>query len=102
MITSKLVRDKVHHLYPEFGYHTAAPEQRLDLLRAKLFEESAEVAVAQDGFEALQELADLLQVVRAYTRALGYSLEDLETQRLRKLKERGGFDEGWILTREMP
>lgn len=100
--TSKLVRDKIHDLYPEYGYHTAAPEQRLDLLQAKLFEESAEVSVARDGFEALQELADLEEIVRAYTRALGYSLEDLEAQRLRKFRERGGFEEGWVLTRQMP
>lgn len=101
MIMRKLVRDKVPELYPELTCYTTLPEYRLDLLRAKLFEESAEVAVARDGFEALQELADLLQVTYAYARALGYSLEDLEAQRLHKLETRGGFDQGWILTREM-
>ena len=39
----------------------------------------------------MEEMADILEVLQAICAAKGYSLEELETVREKKAKERGGF-----------
>lgn len=58
------------------------------MLDAKLDEELAEYHNDQN----IEELADLLEVIRAVTVARGYSLEDLEQVRAEKAAERGSFE----------
>lgn len=41
----------------------------------------------------LEEMADVLEVLRAICVARGYSLEELEALRAKKADERGGFAE---------
>ena len=40
----------------------------------------------------LEELADLMEVIRAVAVARGYTVEELEKVRLEKCKKRGGFE----------
>lgn len=71
-------------------------EEYLRMVDAKLDEELAEYHA--DG--SVEELADLLEVIYAAAKARGYTVEDLETIRKEKAKNRGGFDQK-ILLREV-
>ncbi len=65
-----------------------------DALVAKLGEECAEFATAR----SLEELADVLEVVRALAAVFG-SLEDLERARQVKRASRGGFENRtWLVS----
>ena len=59
------------------------------MVDAKLDEELAEYHKDQN----LEELADLLEVIYAATKARGYSIDQLEELRAKKAEKRGGFDE---------
>lgn len=68
-------------------------EEYLDMLDAKLDEELAEYHKDQN----IEELADLLEVIRAAAIARGYTLEDLERVRAEKAAKRGGFEKKILL-----
>ncbi len=67
-------------------------EEFIQNLKDKLLEEVEEVRQAQCDRELLEELADVLEVVRALTNAIGFSMEDVENKRLEKRRDKGGFD----------
>ena len=92
IVYNKLVRDHIPQIIESFG-KTCSTEilseaAYLQMLDAKLDEELAEYYKDQ----SLEELADLLEVIRAVTVARGYSLEDLERVRAEKAAKRGGFE----------
>ncbi|CAM3505091.1 MULTISPECIES: nucleoside triphosphate pyrophosphohydrolase [Saccharibacillus] len=62
-------------------------------LRAKLREEADEYFTASSEADALEELADLLEVIRALAVTHGADPETLEQIRADKAAKRGGFDE---------
>lgn len=68
-------------------------EDYLKMVDAKLDEELAEYH--QD--QTLEELADLLEVIRAAAVARGYTLDDLERVRAEKAKKRGTFQHKILL-----
>ncbi len=94
---NKLVRDRIPEIIESSGksYTTEilSNEEYLRMLDAKLDEELAEYHKDQN----VEELADLLEVIRAVTVARGYSLEDLERVRAEKAAERGGFEKRILL-----
>lgn len=63
----------------------------LAALKAKLIEEAQEAAAAGPD-DLLEELADLSEVMAALMAAAGLSPQDVETARLAKRAQRGGFD----------
>ena len=63
------------------------------MIDAKLDEELAEYHKNQN----IEELADLLEVIRAATIACGHTLEKLETVRAKKAEKRGGFKKKILL-----
>ena len=63
------------------------------MLDEKLNEELAEY---QED-KSIEELADLLEVVRAVARARGSSIEEVEDIRRRKAEKRGGFEKRILL-----
>ena len=63
------------------------------MLDAKLDEELAEYHKDQ----SIEELADLLEVIRAAVVARGYTIEDLKRVRAEKAAERGGFEKRILL-----
>ena len=93
----KLVRDKIPQIIESSG--KSCTVCRLDdgsYLRKvdeKLQEELAEYLESH----AIEELADLCEVVRAAARALGYTIDDLERIRAEKARARGAFDERLLL-----
>jgi predicted house-cleaning noncanonical NTP pyrophosphatase (MazG superfamily) len=90
----KLVRDGIPRIIREGGgeplTHVADPVEYRLRLRDKLGEEVAEF-LAADEATAVEELADVLEVVRALAADLGVTPERLDAVRAAKAKERGGF-----------
>ena len=72
---------------------TLSDEEYLEMIDAKLDEELAEYHKDQN----IEELADLLEVLRAATVARGYTLEELEAVRAKKAENRGGFEKKILL-----
>ena len=68
-------------------------EDYLRMLDAKLDEELAEYHADQN----IEELADLMEVIRACAVARGYSVEELEQVRAKKAAKRGGFERKILL-----
>ncbi len=94
---NKLVRDLIPDIIAASGNkcrtRVLSDEEYLEMLDAKLDEELAEYHADKN----LEELADLLELIRAAAIARGYTLEELETARAEKAKERGGFEKKILL-----
>jgi predicted house-cleaning noncanonical NTP pyrophosphatase (MazG superfamily) len=71
----KLVRDKIPHIITSSGKECRTrildPEEYKQELRTKLSEESEEYMSAGSDQEALEELADMLEVIRALAEVHG-------------------------------
>jgi predicted house-cleaning noncanonical NTP pyrophosphatase (MazG superfamily) len=93
-MTHKLVRDQIPVIIRANGGHPviriASETEYRHLLREKLAEETREVSAADDA-DMPEELADVLEVVRAIGEDLGLTPDDLERIRAAKAAERGGF-----------
>ena len=93
----KLVRDKIPQIIESSGKSCTVcrldDESYLRKVDEKLQEELAEYLESH----AIEELADLCEVVRAAARALGYTIDDLERTRAEKARARGAFDERLLL-----
>jgi len=94
---NKLVRDKIPEIIEASGKicetEILSDEEYLKMLDMKLDEELAEYHQEQN----IEELADLLEVLYATTKAKGYSIEELDHVRVEKQKARGGFDKKVLL-----
>lgn len=93
----KLVRDRIPEIIETSGktctVEILSDEDYLRMIDAKLDEELAEYHKDQN----IEELADLLEVIYAATKARGYSIEQLETVRSEKAANRGAFDKKILL-----
>lgn len=93
---AKLVRDRIPAILREKGIvvyeEVMEQEEFIQKLKDKLLEEVEEVRQAQSDEEFVEELADVLEVVRALAKATGFSVEDIENKRLEKFQVKGGFD----------
>lgn len=94
---NKLVRDRIPEIIEASGAECKteilSDEKYLEMIDAKLDEELAEYHKDQN----IEELADLLEVIRAATIARGYTLEELEAVRAKKADKRGGFEKKILL-----
>lgn len=97
-MTEKLIRDLIPALAADDGQcltvRAASVDEMSGLLRRKLIEESAEAAAASS--ELLEELADVLEVVRALAAVHGFDAADVERARVAKASARGGFERGLV------
>ena len=88
---NKLVRDRIPEIIEASGKYCVteilSDEEYLRMVDAKLDEELAEYHRDQN----IEELADLMEVIRACAVARGYTIEELERVRAEKAAERGGF-----------
>ena len=87
----KLIRDKIPKIALEKGsvmicHVTNATEYRHHLLK-KLHEEVREFAESSEA----EELADILEVIRAIATERGLPMRELHRLRDKKRRERGGF-----------
>ena len=94
---NKLVRDRIPQIIEASGRTCVAvtlpDDAYIRALDTKLNEELAEYHKDQN----IEELADLLEVIRAATIARGYTLEELEAIRAKKAEKRGGFEKKILL-----
>ena len=94
---NKLVRDRIPDIIEASGKSCTTEildhSAFLRLLDTKLDEELAEYHKDQN----IEELADLMEVIRAATVARGYTLDDLERVRAEKVAKRGGFEKRILL-----
>ncbi len=97
IIYDKLVRDKIPKIIEKSGkqceIEILSDEKHLEMIDKKLDEELAEYHKDQN----IEELADLLEVIYAATKARGYSIEELEKVRTEKAERHGGFDKKILL-----
>lgn len=93
----KLVRDRIPEIIASDGKTCVTEilpdEQYLEMLDAKLTEELSEYQESH----SLEELADLLEVLRAVVKARGWTWEELEQVRQDKAAKRGGFEKKILL-----
>ena len=93
----KLVRDRIPEIIEADGKtcvcESLSDLDYLSLLDQKLNEELAEYQESK----SLEELADLLEVMRAVVKARGWTVEDLERVRAEKAAKRGGFEKKILL-----
>lgn len=93
----KLIRDKIPQII-EAGNSSCvtqvlSQEEYLLMLDEKLNEELGEYQQSK----SLEELADLLEVMAAVTKARGYTWQELLQTREEKRAKRGGFDGAVLL-----
>ena len=94
----KLVRDKMPEILMGKGItvfaHKIDKEQYVSLLKDKLLEEAAELFESTTIEEIKEEIADLLEVIHAFSKLHDISLEEIEQMRVLRKEEKGGFEEG--------
>jgi len=94
---NKLVRDRIPEIIEASGKNcvceTLSDDQYLEMLDTKLNEELAEYQESK----SMEELADLLEVIRAVALARGGSIEEIEAIRVAKAEKRGGFEKKLLL-----
>lgn len=97
IVYNKLVRDRIPEIIGESGKSCVTrileDDEYIKMLDAKLDEELAEYHKDQN----IEELADLMEVIRACAMARGYSLQELEEIRRQKAEERGAFSDRIML-----
>jgi predicted house-cleaning noncanonical NTP pyrophosphatase (MazG superfamily) len=96
-IYNKLVRDRIPEIIENSGAECKikilSDDEYLKMIDAKLDEELLEY----HKDENIEELADILEVVRAAAIARGYTIEELERVRAKKYETRGGFEKKILL-----
>ena len=94
---NKAIRDKIPEIIQKDGHScnvkTLSDEQFLEHLEKKISEEVAEYQNDKNP----EELADILEVIYRVAQLRGVSKEELEKIRIKKSKERGGFEKNLFL-----
>ena len=96
-VHNKLVRDLIPNIIEKTGKKFSTrildEEEYVKELKIKSKEELTEYFEAKTDEEAVEELADLLEIIHALTYCHGSTPEKLEQVRLEKAAKRGGFQE---------
>ncbi|UUV18317.1 nucleoside triphosphate pyrophosphohydrolase [Fusobacteria bacterium ZRK30] len=96
-IYNKLIRDKIPEIIEENGEkyhcHIAGDKEYLEALRAKINEEVEEFYETP----SIEEMADILEVLRALGDYYGFSEDKIEKARIEKDRKRGAFKRRIIL-----
>ncbi|UQD52216.1 phosphoribosyl-ATP pyrophosphohydrolase [Bacillus methanolicus] len=96
-IYNKLVRDRIPEIIEstgkQFSTRILSDEEYIKVLKKKSFEELEEYVNTTNNEDAIEELADLLEIIHALAEFHGASIEKVEEVRKRKEEERGGFKE---------
>jgi predicted house-cleaning noncanonical NTP pyrophosphatase (MazG superfamily) len=100
-MSEKLIRDKLPELVLKernevLNTRIADESEMLSFLKQKIVEEANEVFNAKNNSELAEELADLLEVIRALSTKQKI-VGSVFLKREEKHSERGGFEKGIIL-----
>ena len=98
---NKLVRDKVPSLVTKDGgsytLKLLSPLEHQHEITKKLHEEIKEYEIATTKAEAIEELADITELIYAALKLHDVPIEQFEALRLAKRKQKGGFEKGIFL-----
>ncbi len=98
---NKLVRDRIPELIEQAGKRcqtrALAPGELQPMLKAKLQEELKEYLEAVTDAGALEELADMLEVIHALAATHGSGVAALSELQQRKRERRGAFNRATLL-----
>ncbi|SDZ79931.1 Predicted house-cleaning noncanonical NTP pyrophosphatase, all-alpha NTP-PPase (MazG) superfamily [Thalassobacillus cyri] len=94
---NKLIRDRIPDIIERSGknFETRILEdgEYVESLKTKLREELAEYLYANNNEEALEEMADILELMNVLAEVHGGSIELVEEIRKEKAEKRGSFKE---------
>ncbi|WP_163103030.1 nucleoside triphosphate pyrophosphohydrolase [Peribacillus alkalitolerans] len=94
-IYNKLVRDLIPEIIAssgkQFSFKVLNEVEYVKELKAKCYEEIKEYTSTENDKDALEELADLLEIINSLAACHGASITDLEEVRKMKAETRGGF-----------
>lgn len=100
-IYNKLVRNGIPSIIAldrkKYTMNVLDTAQHEEEIKRKLEEELKEYQQASSNEEAIEELADLLELIYAVLPLHNSTIEELEKVRLAKREKRGGFDKGYYL-----
>lgn len=96
-IYNKLVRDRIPEVIKNTGKRFSSRiltnEEYIQELKNKSFEELKEYISTKNDNDAIEELADLLEIIHALSIHHGASIEKVEEVRKMKAEKRGGYKE---------
>ncbi|WP_211655319.1 nucleoside triphosphate pyrophosphohydrolase [Planococcus alpniumensis] len=96
-IYNKLVRDKIPQVIKkrclQFETRILLEEEYKTEVTKKLSEELREFEETDNKKDAIEELADILELIHAAAELNGSSFEEVEEVRVKKAAKRGGFKE---------
>ncbi|UQX55107.1 nucleoside triphosphate pyrophosphohydrolase [Cytobacillus pseudoceanisediminis] len=94
-IYNKLVRDRIPEVITrngkKFSTRILENEEYIEELKKKSFEELEEYLKAQTDEEAIEELADILEILHALAKVHGSTMRDVDEIRKSKAEKRGVF-----------
>jgi predicted house-cleaning noncanonical NTP pyrophosphatase (MazG superfamily) len=93
---NKLVRDRIPEIIEAkgktFSTRILSDVEYLSELKNKSYEELDEYHIAETREEAIEELADIMEIIYAFAKSHNTSLDEIEAIRREKAEKRGGFD----------
>lgn len=96
-IHNKLVRDLIPNIIEETGKNFSTRildnDEYVKELKKKSQEELQEYLEAKDDESAIEELADLLEIIHALSKCHGADFDKVEEVRVKKAAKRGGFED---------
>ncbi|MCU1806370.1 nucleoside triphosphate pyrophosphohydrolase [Cytobacillus firmus] len=94
---NKLVRDQIPEIIEKTGKKFSTrildDNEYIKELKKKSFEELQEYVETNNKEDAIEELADVLEIIHALAEYHGASIEEVEEIRKQKAEKRGGFKE---------
>jgi predicted house-cleaning noncanonical NTP pyrophosphatase (MazG superfamily) len=94
---NKLIRDRIPEIIAQAGHDSKVRILHDDEYFTSLCKKLQEEVYEFQESKALEELADIMEVVLALAAVEGKSPEDLEALRLQKREKRGGFEKRLFL-----
>lgn len=96
-VYNKLVRDRIPEIIENDGKQCTTKildeETYIVELKKKVHEELQEYEEATSDEEAIEELADILELMHALAKTHGSTIEEIEKVRAEKAEKRGGFND---------
>jgi predicted house-cleaning noncanonical NTP pyrophosphatase (MazG superfamily) len=94
---NKLVRDNIptiiHNNGHKYSTRILTEKEYIKELQKKAYEEIDEYVNTDNKKDAIEELADLLEIIHALSEYHGSSIAEVEEVRKQKAEKRGGFKE---------
>lgn len=98
---NKLVRDKIPEIIESNNegaiYRYLSDNEFKEYLKLKLSEELNEILSSKNNIETLEEVADLLEVIKFYLKVHNYTLEDALNMCEIKNEKKGSFNKKILL-----